>query len=405
MASSSNGNSTESENAVSRSSAVLLRQAGVSNAKRSGVWMWFKEDEEDKNKAKCNLCSSPISCGTEDRRSTSSMKRHLDARHKKEFKLAFPKDDVEFEEKEMDVAFTSAAKRPKMTQQTIEESLQATKLWDIMDPRAVKIHYAIGEMIAVDVLPFNIMDKIGFNNFSSIIQPRYKVPGRTFMNTKIVPDIYARSRQKIQEAVDQEPWISFTTDIWTSSCNNFSFISFTAHLNSESFSNHHVVLNCKYFPGSHTGSTIEGILNEILSEWNIEKSRVHLLVADSAANIVKGINNADLALVPCFSHKIQLAYQDSIRAQKTVNDLISRAKNIVSKFNQSPKNCELLKDKQNEAGLIPKKLLQDIATRWNSTFYMLERMNELKQFIGALSTEIKFANLRRGASPPAPLRS
>lgn len=63
------------------------------------------------------------------------------------------------------------------------------------------------------------------------------------------------------------------------------------------------------------------------------------------------------------------------------------------KFTQSQKNTAILPKKQEDENFKPKKLIQDIATRWNSTFYMLGRLQDLKPVIASLSTEIDFDNL------------
>lgn len=106
----------------------------------------------------------------------------------------------------------------------------------------------------------------------------FKVPGRKYFTEKIVPNNYKRIRERVQSQITSAKYISFTTDVWTSKSNNFSFISLTAHWLSDEFRNHHAVLNCKYFPGSHTGTAICGVLDGILAEWGITKDRVHLLI-------------------------------------------------------------------------------------------------------------------------------
>jgi hypothetical protein len=118
-----------------------------------------------------------------------------------------------------------------------------------------------------------------------------------------------------------------------------------------------------------------------------------LTCRDNGANIVKGVNDANLRSAGCFAHTLQLVYHKSIKKQASVNELVSKSRNIVSKFNRSSKNSTLLHDKQVEQNISPRKLIQDVATRWNSTYYMLERLYQLKSVIGSLSTDIDFENL------------
>ncbi|KOB73359.1 Zinc finger BED domain-containing protein 4 [Operophtera brumata] len=59
-----------------------------SSAKRSGVWKYFVE--VDKNKSKCNLCGVHLSRGGVGKTATTStMKKHLQTKHKSEYDKVF----------------------------------------------------------------------------------------------------------------------------------------------------------------------------------------------------------------------------------------------------------------------------------------------------------------------------
>ncbi|KAF9415444.1 hypothetical protein HW555_006866, partial [Spodoptera exigua] len=69
--------------------------------------------------------------------------------------------------------------------------------------------------------------------------PRYKLPSRTYMTEKIIPDIYDRIIKKIMEKILNAAAVSITSDIWTCDHNNESFLSFTAHWISPDFKLEH----------------------------------------------------------------------------------------------------------------------------------------------------------------------
>ncbi|WP_447545078.1 hypothetical protein, partial [Neisseria gonorrhoeae] len=60
-------------------------------------------------------------------------------------------------------------------------------------------------------------------------------------------------------------------------------------------------------------------------------------------------------------------------------DLISKVKQIVSHFRRSTVANNALKTYQIKNGIKdPKKLIQDVPTRWNATYYMISRFVELE---------------------------
>lgn len=96
-------------------------------------------------------------------------------------------------------------------------------------------------MIALDNEPLSLVERVGFQRLMATAVPHYRVPGRTYMTEKVVPDIYNRIWSKIQVSISQATAVSVTSDIWTCQHNNESFLSFTAHWISEEFNLEHGV--------------------------------------------------------------------------------------------------------------------------------------------------------------------
>lgn len=354
----------------------------MSKRAKSELWKFY-EELPDTKKMKCTLCSSDISRGGVGKTgSTSALKNHLLRKHPNEYQ-------------EINAASTSSStsseKRveslPQRKQLTLIETVDKMKKWDIKDKRAQEIHRLIGEMIVLDNMPFSMVENSGFRRLMQKLASNYNIPSRNFFSTNIIPKMYDNCVNKIKELITGVHSISLTSDIWTCSHSNESFISLTAHWVSEDYEYKHVVLHCKHFPGAHTGDNIKEIFLEMLGMWGIDLPTVHVVVRDNGKNIVKGCKEANMPSVSCFIHTLQLVVNDGIATQRAVTDLIAVSRKIVGHFNHSPAACAKLKDIQKELGVDIKKLIQDVTTRWNSTFYMLERLVEQKRVINLFLSE------------------
>ena len=137
----------------------------------------------------------------------------------------------------------------------------------------------------------------------------------------------------------------------------------------------------KPFSGSHTGENISMELNTVANRWDIEHTKIHLLIHDSGANMVKGVRLAKYDSARCFIHTLQRAINESLKVQTEVTAMIAAGRRLVTHFNHSGLAQEKLLMIQKELSLPQHQLVQDISTRWNSTFYLIERLLEQKRAI------------------------
>lgn len=87
----------------------------------------------------------------------------------------------------------------------------------------------------------------------------------------------------------------------------------------------------------------------------------------------------------CYAHTLNLVVQEVINNSKELTTLIDKVKMAVGYFKRSAQTWEKLKKFQVQAGKTVKRPLQNVSTRWNSTFYMLERFIEIKEINSSLS--------------------
>ncbi|GBP06406.1 Zinc finger BED domain-containing protein 4 [Eumeta japonica] len=83
--------------------------------------------------------------------------------------------------------------------------------------------------------------------------------------------------------------------------------------------------------------------------------------------------------ISCAIHQIQLCIRAGVESQEWLLQLIAKLKKIATHFNHSlVAQAELTKIQKERLNQSPLSVIQDCPTRWNSTFYMMERFSKLK---------------------------
>ncbi|XP_046753087.1 zinc finger BED domain-containing protein 4-like [Diprion similis] len=322
--------------------------------------------------------------------STKPLWNHLEGRHPQHYKSVKSNTEESVDENDPPIPSTSnlAQQVKREIQPSLEMVIRKKQMWSLDDRRAADISKIICEMIALDAEPFALVEREGFGRLIRHLAPQYPLPSRTYFSQNVMPNIYEKLRSTIQQTLTRAAYISFTTDIWTATANNESFISLTAHcLSSENMQWEVYALETKHFPDSHTGYNISEVLNYALERWNVPNEKIHVIVRDNAANMIAGTNLMVAESVGCFIHSLQFVIHDAIFSQRGVVDILGKCRKIVTHFSHSSLACSKLKKIQDNSKLSTHKLIQDVSTRWNSTFYMLTRLHEQKQAVTAYASE------------------
>ena len=187
-------------------------------------------------------------------------------------------------------------------------------------------------------------------------------------------------------------YCALTTDCWTSR-NNESYVGLTIHFLTPDWEFAHFVLENKELPVSHTAENLAEALKEILSDWKIQDSKISCTTIDNAANVHKSL--ADVLQWPylhCFGHTLNLAVKAGLAVTR-ISHVQAKCARVVSFFRRSSKAKYVLTEKQKALGLPEHALLQDVCTRWNSTFDMMGRLLEQQAAVCAAVIELKRMDL------------
>jgi hypothetical protein len=149
-------------------------------------------------------------------------------------------------------------------------------------------------------------------------------------------------KSKIVILLEQAAYISFTSDVWTSTNNLNAFISLTAHWIDSKWNRMSIVLSLRNLEDRHTGQVISDNILAMLAAWSIPDEKRGVLVRDNGASMKKAAELSGLDHLGCFIHTIQLVVKVGLLSQRSVMDAIVTARAIVGRFRHSTQATETI---------------------------------------------------------------
>jgi len=144
-------------------------------------------------------------------------------------------------------------------------------------------------------------------------------------------------------------------------------MAITIHFVDSNFSLQSILISCSSFYENHTAINLSEQIQKTIDEWQLE-GKIELAVSDNATDIKNALGSLQLKHLGCFAHTLNLVVQSALTLE---NELIDKVKTIVTYFRRSTVANNKLKIYQINNGIDkPKKLLQDVQTWWNSTYYV-----------------------------------
>ncbi|XP_073728840.1 E3 SUMO-protein ligase ZBED1-like [Misgurnus anguillicaudatus] len=228
--------------------------------------------------------------------------------------------------------------------------------------------------------PLSVVEDKGFRAFVNTLDPKYRIPCRQ-TTKQLILERYSKEKQALKDQLTAVQSVCLTTDLWTSVAME-SYISVTAHYISDDFSLQSKLLEVEGFEGRHTADAIATHLRSIILEWGLQ-DKVFCVTTDNGANVVAAVKKLNMRHLPCFAHTLNLIVKDSLAAVTELDDLRSKVRRVVGFFRSSCTAKEKLDNLQKDLKMPQLRLLQEVETRWNSTYLMLERFFNLREPLSA----------------------
>ncbi|OQE11891.1 hypothetical protein PENFLA_c070G01346 [Penicillium flavigenum] len=203
-----------------------------------------------------------------------------------------------------------------------------------------------------------------------------------------------------------------------------AFMAITGYFIDQDWNYREILLGFEPLHGTHSGVNLSNVLLERLQHCKIE-GRVLAITTDNASNnktLMKKIQESLSAFeshdqfpiirIPCLAHVIQLSLKKLLgemkanpnnesherewsearskalranRRRKEISDTLDRVRDLAIYINGSPQRREVFLSLQTKPPkLVP---IQDVRTRWNSTYLMLRRIKKLQRVIDKYCTE------------------
>ncbi|XP_072954573.1 zinc finger BED domain-containing protein RICESLEEPER 2-like [Typha angustifolia] len=218
-------------------------------------------------------------------------------------------------------------------------------------------------------------------NGEEVLNPHYERISRNTMRSDVMK-VYESAKEEVKLLLKGTYRISLTSDLWTSN-QNIGYMSLTAHFVDSDWTLQKRIINFCQLEPPHTGVAISDAIIDCLIAWGIEDKVSTITLDNASANDVAAktiMNNFQVRdklyfkglifHVRCCAHILNLVVQDGIHV---IQDVIENIRCSVTYLKKSPSRMYKFGEIARQLSVPTSKgLALDVATRWNSTYVMLE---------------------------------
>ncbi|CAM8893299.1 unnamed protein product [Rhodiola kirilowii] len=256
-----------------------------------------------------------------------------------------------------------------------------------------KFSELIVEAIVKHDLPFSFVEYEGIRTVIDYVSPELRLPCTNTVKS-YVTKIYKSEKVKVHELLNRAKGrICLTSDLWNSHTTD-GYLALTAHFIDGDWNLQKKILSFCHMPPPHTGNALAEKINSLICNWGIDKNLFSITLDNASANdsfvekLKTQLNFRGLLLLNgqlfhgrCCAHILNLIVQDGLKAiDVSVIKNGPCVKYIKGSITRKHKFLECVE----QVGLMGnrKALRQDVPTRWNSTFLMLDSALYYRQALG-----------------------
>lgn len=367
----------------------------VFSKKTSKLWNHFSISPADPTKVVCLHCSRTISRGKKTTNlGTSCLFRHMQRFHghvlesNNTISGDVPSAEIRVKQELMDTS--------------VYETEQTRERFDEHHPVAKKITKLIAELLALDLQPSAMVENAGLNRLLEYLQPQYSLPPSSYFTSTAIPDMYERVKDVVLTHLKEAEGgvVHFTTSIWVSSQTR-EYLTLSAHWATYESSvrpqgqDFHcsALLSVSQIDCDHDMHDIPKQLEYLWDSWITSSGLKKGFTVTDNHTIRNTLEDHGHVTMQCFGHTIDLIVSEAIKSQRMVQNILSIARKICERVHRSAKAKEKLVELQRAHQLPENQLIQDVPSKWRTSFTMLERLVEQKKAIDEMSIECNFREI------------
>ena len=351
---------------------VKKRKAnGNANTRTSWIWDHFKKIEEKKEFALCKICGDEVYYSKY--YSTSMLVRHVRRHHKQVF--------TNHLEAEADAKLASENKASGC-----QRSLKPFLI------NCPKFENCLITWMVATYQPLRCCEDQSFRDMCHSLNKKAQIFSRDKLRT-LLSEEYTITKSKLKMILKGRHF-SFTTDGWTSLA-NVGYVTCTAHfIDQANWKLHSIVMGLFEKNGGSTADDVVEYCENQLTLFDLSYCEAIAVVTDTEATMIAAgrlfverslQEGGKTKWLGCIDHLLQLVTKKAFSDLPMSEGTLKACRNLVNFFNSSSQATKKLLGKQVEGRAV--KPIQDVTTRWWSTYTMCDRLLRLKIYLSLLENE------------------
>lgn len=370
--------SAESTSTITFAHATYVDKGGTLKRNEFGrneVWQFFRiyNEKRFKQHVFCLLCEKDVYYGLS--HATSNLEKHISRHHKDDYKA---------------IMCDRANKR-----QCVENTMVGSQESIIKFVKNCPSYEdCLLRWMIQTYQPLRAVEAVSFRNMISSLHKKAPIVSYAKIRSMLSSTYYdtMHSTQHILKCKD----VVLTTDAWTSIAKD-GYATCTLHfIEPRSWTIHRFSLGIFKKDGSSTAVDVVRYAEQHLSNFGITYQQLTCVVTDTEATMIaagrlfkeKSVEaGGATAWHGCINHMLELVTKLAFKDIPNTQGTMSMCRSVVNFFNSSSQATSKLKEKAKARLGVPLTVIQDVCTRWWSTYSMCERLLRLKDVLTIMSLE------------------